>query len=254
MKREPGNSSRIKRWVLFLVLATAFVSGWYLLPNSQNLWIDARDRIVGWQQYANKHQLEASLLFVFAYVLVTGFSLPFATVMSLLAGAIFGRWYGTALAVTAATIGATFSFWSSRYLLRDWVRSRLSERLTSLENGIARDGAFYLLTIRLIPLFPFFVVNLAMGLTPLRTRTFVWASWLGMIPGAFAIVNVGTAAATIESPQGVISHEVLVALSLLSVLPLLLKWVLGRVRHTRTRGVEESLPGLERSEDDSRPL
>jgi uncharacterized membrane protein YdjX (TVP38/TMEM64 family) len=218
------------RLLLALVLAVGLVLLIRSSPDATAVWTDVRSRLVEWQTFAQESPFLSVAIFFVAYVAVAGLSLPFATVMSLLAGALFGRWLGTLVAISAATGGATLAFLSSRYLLRDWVQERFGPRLKFIEEGMTRDGASFLLTIRLIPLFPFFVINLLMGLTPIRTSTYVWASWLGMIPGAFAIVNVGTAAAKVESPRGVLSLELILAISLLGVLPFLLKWILRVIR------------------------
>ena len=114
--------------------------------------------------------------FCLIYVIVTALSLPGAAIMSLVAGALFGVVTGTIIVSFASSIGATLAFLSARFLLRDWVQSKFGERLKAIDDGIARDGAMYLFTIRLIPLFPFFVVNLLMGLTRIKTRTFYWVS------------------------------------------------------------------------------
>jgi uncharacterized membrane protein YdjX (TVP38/TMEM64 family) len=168
------------------------------------------------------------LLFFLVYAAVTGLSLPVAAPLSLAAGALFGRWLGTAVVSAASTLGATAAFFSSRYVLRDFVRRRLGPRLEALDRGLDEDGAFYLLTLRLVPLVPFFLVNLGMGLTRVRLRTFVWVSWLGMLPGTFLYVNAGTELARVASPADALSPEVLLSLAALGVVPLalrlLLKW------------------------------
>jgi uncharacterized membrane protein YdjX (TVP38/TMEM64 family) len=207
-----------------LLLVAAFL----FAPDSNATWQAVRERLTAWQTFANENLLLSAAVFFLAYVVVTGLSLPSATAMSLLAGALFGRWLGTLLAVSAATVGATVAFLSARYLLRDWVKERFGPRLAAVERGVERDGATYLLTVRLMPVLPFFLVNLVMGLTPLRTRTFTWGSWLGMLPGAFVIVNVGTAAAKVESPREALSLELLLAVSLLGLLPFGAKWLLKR--------------------------
>ena len=121
--------------------------------------------------------------FFLIYVAVTGLSIPGAAIMTLIAGALFGLVLGTILVSFASTIGATLAFLGSRYVLRDWVQSKFGERLKAIDEGLARDGAFYLFTLRLIPVFPFFVINLLMGLTRIKTSTFFWVSQLGMLAG-----------------------------------------------------------------------
>ena len=130
--------------------------------------------------------------FFLLYVLVTAVSLPGATVMTLGAGALFGLGWGMLIVSFASSIGATCAFLVARYLLRDTVQRRFGARLQSVNDGVAREGAFYLFTLRLVPLFPFFLVNLLLGLTPMRALTYYWVSQLGMLPGTLVYVNAGT--------------------------------------------------------------
>src|SRR5262249_5738989 len=157
-------------------------------------WQRLRAEITDWQRVVDDNRGVAIAAFFALYVAVTGLSLPVATPLSLLAGAFFGLWTGTALVSVASTLGATLAFLSSRYVLRDWVQRRFAQRLARINTGIERDGAYYLFTLRLVPVFPFFLINLGMGLTPIRLWTYVWVSWLGMLPGTIVYLNVGTEA------------------------------------------------------------
>src|SRR3712207_5218415 len=130
--------------------------------------------------------------FFLIYGAAAALSLPGAAIMTLAAGAIFGLWLGTLIVSFASAIGATLAFLSSRYILRDWVKARFGRRIEAIDRGIEKDGASYLLTLRLIPLFPFFLVNLAMGLTAIRTLTYFVISQIGMLPATFLFVNAGT--------------------------------------------------------------
>jgi uncharacterized membrane protein YdjX (TVP38/TMEM64 family) len=170
------------------------------------------------------------------YVAGSALSLPSAVPLSLVGGALFGRWVGTLLSVTAATAGGTLAFLASRYVFRDWVRAKFGPRLRAVEEGFARDGGWYLLTLRLIPVVPYTLTNLAMGLTPMRLRTFAAASWAGMLPAGFVLANAGAAAAAVESPRDVLSAEVLGALALLGVVPLVARWVVRRVARSMPEG------------------
>ncbi|MCC6206802.1 MAG: FAD-dependent oxidoreductase [Gammaproteobacteria bacterium] len=167
------------------------------------------------------------------YVAVTALSLPGAVIMTLAAGALFGLVTGTVLVSFASSIGATFAFLVSRYLLHDGVQRRFSDKLKSVNDGIARDGAFYLFTLRLVPIFPFFLINLAMGLTPIRTSTFYWVSQVGMLAGTVVYVNAGTQLARIESPAGILSPGLLLSFALLGVFPLLARQVARRLQRRR---------------------
>ncbi|ALP51885.1 pyridine nucleotide-disulfide oxidoreductase [Candidatus Tenderia electrophaga] len=167
------------------------------------------------------------------YIVVTALSLPGAAVMTLAAGALFGLTFGTVLVSFASSIGATFAFLVSRYLLRDTVQQRFGDKLKTINDGIARDGAFYLFTLRLVPVFPFFLINLVMGLTPLRTVTFYWVSQIGMLPGTLVYVNAGTQLGQLESPSGILSPELVLSFALLGLFPLIARSVVRRIRRRR---------------------
>jgi pyruvate/2-oxoglutarate dehydrogenase complex dihydrolipoamide dehydrogenase (E3) component/uncharacterized membrane protein YdjX (TVP38/TMEM64 family) len=174
------------------------------------------DRFAGWHEQAPWTTAAAYLLF---YVLVTALSLPGAAVLTLAGGALFGLWHGLLLVSFASTIGATLAFWVARYLLRDWVQARFATRLRTINEGIERDGAFYLFALRLVPVFPFFLINLLMGLTPMRTFTFYGVSQLGMLAGTAVYVNAGTQLANIGSVSDIASPGLLLSFTLLGVFP-----------------------------------
>jgi len=181
--------------------------------------------------------LMAALTFFAVYVAVTGLSLPGATILTLAAGAIFGLAWGTLITSFAASIGATLAFLSSRLVLRDWVQSRFGDRLTSINKGVRKDGGFYLFTLRVVPAFPFFLINLAMGLTHIGTLTFYWVSQLGMLLGTVVYVNAGTQLARIDKLADVASPGLLISLALLGVAPLIAKKIVDgfRARHLTRR-------------------
>jgi pyruvate/2-oxoglutarate dehydrogenase complex dihydrolipoamide dehydrogenase (E3) component/uncharacterized membrane protein YdjX (TVP38/TMEM64 family) len=170
--------------------------------------------------------------FLLLDIAVTALSLPFASLMSIAAGAVFGLLWGTILVSFASTIGATGAFLTSRLVLHDWVQRRFGERLAIVNAGIERDGSFYLFTLRLVPLFPFFIINLVMGLTPMRTWTFYWVSQLGMLAATLVFVNAGTHLATLQSVKGLLSPELIGSFALLGLFPLLARqatrWISAR--------------------------
>ena len=166
------------------------------------------------------------LAFLGVYVLVTALSLPGATILTLAAGAGFGLLVGTVVASFAATIGATLAMLASRTVLRDSIERRFRERLSEVNKGVDKDGAFYLFTLRLIPAIPFFVLNLVMGLTRIPVRTFYWVSQLGMLPGTLVYVYAGTEIARIDSLRSILSPGLIGAFVLLGIFPLLVKKVL----------------------------
>lgn len=171
--------------------------------------------------------------FFLIYVAVTGLSIPGAAIMTLIAGALFGLVFGTILVSFASTIGATLAFLGSRYVLRDWVQSKFGERLKAVDDGLAKDGAFYLFTLRLIPVFPFFVINLLMGLTRIRTWTFFWVSQLGMLAGTIVYVNAGTQISQIESTSGLLSPMLIGSFVLLAFFPWAAKGLIAFVNRRR---------------------
>lgn len=171
--------------------------------------------------------------FFLIYVAVTGLSIPGAAIMTLIAGALFGLVLGTILVSFASTIGATLAFLGSRYVLRDWVQSKFGERLKAIDDGLAKDGAFYLFTLRLIPVFPFFVINLLMGLTRIRTWTFFWVSQLGMLAGTIVYVNAGTQISQIESTAGLLSPVLIGSFVLLAFFPWAAKGLIAFVNRRR---------------------
>ena len=225
-----------RRWVsprlLLVLFLVAAVVGIYFTELHQTLsWEKVRARLDAVKAWVDAHLFVAALAFFGIYFVATALSLPAALVLSLAGGALFGVWLGTVLVSIASTLGAACAMLMSRYLLGDWVQRRWGHRLGALNRGIEKDGAYYLLTLRLVPVFPFFLINLGMGLTKMSVRTFLWVSWLGMLPGTFLFLYFGQELGRINSPKDVLSTGVLVALGLLGLVPLVLKWLLrGRTR------------------------
>ncbi len=210
--------------VLLLALATFYLLGLHRYLS----WDYVRTHLDRLKADARQHLAVALALYFLAYVAVTALSLPVAAPLSLLGGAVFGRWLATATVAVAATLGATLAFLSSRYLFHDFVERRFRARLGALNRGVERDWAYYLFTLRLVPAFPFFLINLGMGLTPLRTWTFFWVSLVGMLPGTFLYVNAGTELGNLATPADVASPGLLVALALLGLAPLALRLLVRR--------------------------
>ena len=188
-----------------------------------------RAALVAWHQ---AHPAGAVLAFMAVYIVQTALSLPGAAILSLAAGALFGPWLGTLYANIAATVGATLAFLVCRYLLREAVLARFGRKLEVINRELETRGFNYLLFLRLVPLFPFFLVNLAAGLTRLPLRTFVLATLIGIIPGGFVYVNAGASLATIDSLAGIVSPRVLAAFALLGLFALIpalyQRWQAGR--------------------------
>ncbi|MFN3292454.1 MAG: FAD-dependent oxidoreductase, partial [Gemmobacter sp.] len=184
-------------------------------------------------QWRQAHPVLLWALVFAGYVGVTALSLPVAVWMTLAAGALFGFWWGLLLVSFAASLGATLAFLAARYLLRDAVRRRFGARMQGIEAGLARDGAFYLFALRLVPLVPFFAVNLAMGLTAMRTATFYLVSQAGMLAGTAVYVNAGTQLAQLDSLSGILSPGMLVSFALLGLFPLAARGAVAWVRRRR---------------------
>jgi uncharacterized membrane protein YdjX (TVP38/TMEM64 family) len=184
------------------------------------------------------HQALTLVLYFLLYVAVTALSLPGATVMTLAGAALLGFWPALLTVSFASTIGATLAFLVARFLLRDWVQGHFGDRLRTVNDGIARDGAFYLFTLRLVPVFPFFIINLVMGLTPMRARSFYWVSQVGMLPGTAVYVNAGTQLGQLDSVAGILSPGLLLSFTLLGLFPLLARRVIAVIagRHRRQPG------------------
>ena len=171
--------------------------------------------------------------FFILYVAVTGLSIPGAAIMTLIAGALFGVVVGTIIVSFASTLGASLAFLSARFVLREWVQGKFGERLRAIDQGLEKDGAFYLFTLRLIPVFPFFVINLLMGLTRIKTGTFFWVSQLGMLPATIVFVNAGTQISRIESTAGLLSPMLIASFVALALFPWVAKGLVALVQRSR---------------------
>jgi len=185
--------------------------------------------------------------FFVLYVAVTGLSIPGAAVLTLVAGAIFGLVRGTILVSFASALGATIAFLVSRFVLREWVRRRYRVQLEAIDRGVQKEGAFYLFTLRLLPAVPFFLINLAMGLTAMRPWTFYWVSQLGMLAGTLVYINAGTHLAAITSPAQILSPGLITAFVLLGVFPLAAKKTVDAARARRVYSRWKRPPRYERN-------
>jgi uncharacterized membrane protein YdjX (TVP38/TMEM64 family) len=168
--------------------------------------------------------------YMLIYILVTALSLPGAAVLTLAAGALFGLLVGTVVVSFASTIGATLAAFVSRFILRDWVQGKFGDKLTAVNEGIDKEGAFYLFTMRLIPIFPFFVINLLMGLTTMSLLTFYWVSQVGMLAGTVVYVNAGKELGKIESLSGILSPGLIFSFVLLGLFPIVVKKLMALYR------------------------
>jgi pyruvate/2-oxoglutarate dehydrogenase complex dihydrolipoamide dehydrogenase (E3) component/uncharacterized membrane protein YdjX (TVP38/TMEM64 family) len=220
--------------VILLIIIAAVVGIFFTFDLGQYLTLD----------YINSQQahldaevaarpLAIAAAYFLVYVLVTAISLPGAAIMTLAGGAMFGLWWGLLLVSFASTIGATLAMLVARFVLREQVSRRFERQLSKIDKGIEREGAFYLFTLRLVPLFPFFAINLVMGLTKIKVPVYFVVSQLGMLAGTFVYVNAGTQLAQIETLRGIVSPELLLSFVLLGVFPLLGKKLVDVVRARR---------------------
>jgi uncharacterized membrane protein YdjX (TVP38/TMEM64 family) len=225
---------RDRRWrhIVLGLIAVAAVAYVITELNPSCMWEKVQDNVGHWRTLAAEHPAAALLAFFLAYATFTALPLPVVTVMCLLAGALFDRTTGTVVASLGYTTGVTAAFLASRWLLRERIRRRFGGRwLRRVETGVARDGAYYLLTLRLMPSIPFFLVNLLMALTPIRTRTYILASWAGVLPITFLYAGLGTEVAHLKSPTGLLSVSIIGSLVALALLPLavraVVRWIGG---------------------------
>ena len=221
---------RIFLILLILILAASF----FYFDLNQLLTLDG---LKGSMAQFNEYKAQSPLLiiggFFLLYVVVTALSLPGAAILTLAAGALFGLVQGLLVASFASSIGATIAFLASRYLLRDTIKQRFPERLAAIDAGVEKEGGFYLFTLRLVPIFPFFLINLLIGVTSIKTWTYYWVSQIGMLAGTFVFVNAGTQLAQIDSLSGILSFNLIVSFALLGFFPLIAKGVLNMFKKRR---------------------
>jgi len=221
------------RLLIVAVLAAAILS-YFLFDLGQYFTLEyAQSQITTLQDFRDENFTLAALVYFAVYVLISAASLPGALIFTLLGGTIFGLLWGTLLVSFASSIGATFSFLISRTLLREYVQSRFGDYLAPINRGIEKDGSFYLFSIRMVPLFPFFMVNLVMGLTPINVVSFYFASQIGMLLGTLVYVNAGSELAQITSLSGLVSAPVLFSLVMLGVFPLVGKLIVNSIQKNK---------------------
>jgi pyruvate/2-oxoglutarate dehydrogenase complex dihydrolipoamide dehydrogenase (E3) component/uncharacterized membrane protein YdjX (TVP38/TMEM64 family) len=220
-----------KKKIIILALLVALVVAFFAFDLGRFLSLDyIKSRQAEFTALAADKPLLVGGSFFAVYVAVCALSLPGAAIMTLAAGAIFGLGWGTLIVSFASALGATLALLASRYILRDSVQSKFGARLADIDKGIEREGAFYLFTLRLVPLFPFFIINLLMGLTKMKAWTFYWVSQIGMLAGTLVYVNAGTQLAKIESLQGILSPGLIGSFVLLGVFPLVAKKIVDAIQ------------------------
>ncbi|WP_108125840.1 TVP38/TMEM64 family protein [Saccharospirillum mangrovi] len=223
----------MQRALLFVAVAIAIAAFFAFDLDSALTLQNLQQQQAQLAEFQAQHPWRLAALYFVIYVVVTALSLPGATLLTLAGGAVFGFELGLLLVSFASSIGATGAFLTARFLLRNWVQRRFGDRLEAINAGLENDGGFYLFSLRLVPLFPFFVINLVMGLTPIRTRTFYWVSQLGMLAGTAVYVNAGTQLAQLDGLGGILSPSLIVAFVLLGLFPLLARQTLNWLRRRR---------------------
>jgi len=189
--------------------------------------------------YENHSVLVIAGYFI-VYVLTTSLSLPGASPLGIAGGALFGFWTATIVVSFASTIGATLACLVSRFLLRDWIQNNFGDKIAKVNEGIEKEGAFYLFTLRLIPVFPFWMINLAMGLSKISLARFYWVSQIGMLPGTMVFVNAGKELAKIESVKGIFSPSLIISFALIGLLPLIVKKLIALYRFRRNKSIGDA--------------
>lgn len=223
----------LKKLILLAVVAMAIIAFFYFGLNNYLTLEAFKARQADFAASYAANPLLFLGTFFLIYVIMTALSLPGAAILTMAAGALFGLVNGTILVSLASSIGATLAFLSSRFLLRDWVQDKFGDRLRSINEGFERDGAFYLFTIRMIPIFPFFVVNLLMGLTKIKTFTYYWVSQFGMLAATAVFVNAGTQLANLEPGKSLLTPELIGSFVALALFPWIAKWVIGAIKRRR---------------------
>ena len=228
MKKSPGF-----KIILLLVILCLI---WLFFLFDLNLYFslsNLKNELAAFNEYYGQHKVLTMVIYMVVYVLMAALSLPGAAIMTLAGGALFGLFYGVLLVSFASTIGATLAFLFSRYMFKDWVQNKFSSKLLAINKGIEKEGGFYLFTLRLVPIFPFFVINLVMGLTPIRVGVFYIVSQIGMFPGTIVFINAGTMLAKIESASGILSLNIILSFALLGIFPIIAKRLTSYIRQQK---------------------
>lgn len=223
-------SKNLQKIVLVLVVV-ALIGAFFLLDLGQYFSLDyIKDSQQRFQALYAEKTFVVIAVYMGIYILATSLSLPGAAILTLAGGALFGLWVGTLVVSFASTIGATLACFVSRFVLQDWVQRRFGHKMEQINKGIEREGSFYLFTLRLVPIFPFWMINLVMGLTRMQLRTFFWVSQVGMLPGTLVYVNAGRELGQIESTGDILSPGLILSFVLLGIFPLATKKIMAWYR------------------------
>jgi len=220
----------IKKILLFLIII-ALVAAFFIFDLNRYLSLAyLKESRVQFASFYAENTILTIAVYILVYIVITALSLPGAAIMTLAGGAMFGFIIGVITVSFASTIGASLAFLVSRYLLRSWVEKKLGDRLATINTGIEKEGGLYLLSLRLIPVFPFWIINLLMGLTRMRLITFYWVSQVGMLAGTMVYVNAGKELGKINSLSGILSPGLIISFIILGLFPLGVKKALAIFR------------------------
>src|SRR3989338_7627499 len=226
----------MRKWLLVLTIGVVVITAYSMGLGDFLTLNSVKTNMAHLLELQSKSPYGVMAVFFLIYVMATALSFPGATVLTLVAGSLFGLGVGSLLVSFASTLGATAAFLVARYLLRDVVQIKFAKTMTPINHGVQKEGAFYLFSLRLIPVFPFFLINLAMGLTRIPATTFYWVSQIGMLPGTIAYVNAGAELAKIDSLRGILSFDLLIAFALLGLVPLFTKKLVKGMKRKRVYG------------------
>jgi uncharacterized membrane protein YdjX (TVP38/TMEM64 family) len=231
---------KLKKIVILIVIAAIIVAvkvfhlDQYLTLSSLKGSLDQLKAL-----YEN-HRLTVIAVYFIVYVLTTSLSIPGASPLSIAGGALFGFWATTIVVSFASTIGATLACFVSRFILRDWIQNKFGDKIAKVNEGIEKEGAFYLFTLRLIPIFPVWMINLVMGLTKMSLFKFYWVSQIGMLPGTMVFVNAGKELAKIESIKGIFSPSLIISFALIGIFPLAVKKLVALYRSRMKKATDDA--------------
>ncbi|MEH6453519.1 MAG: VTT domain-containing protein, partial [Psychromonas sp.] len=221
-----------KKKIILIILA--LLALWFVFDFKHLLTLEnAKSQQALLDTYINDNFYLSSITYFVLYIIATAISIPGAAIFTLLGAALFGFWWSLLLVSFASTIGATLAFLFSRYLLRNWVQSKFGSKLKTINEGVDRDGDLYLLTLRLIPIFPFFLINLLMGLTTMTAKRYYLFSQIGMLPATMVFLNAGTQLSEIQSLSGLLSPAVITSLVILGLFPLVAKFIMAKIQQRK---------------------
>jgi uncharacterized membrane protein YdjX (TVP38/TMEM64 family) len=224
---------KLKKILILIVIATIIVAVQVLNLDQYLTLSYLKGSLDKFKALYENHRLMVIAGYFFIYVLTTSLSLPGASPLGIAGGALFGFWTATIVVSFASTIGATLACLVSRFILRDWIQNKFGDKIAKVNEGIKREGAFYLFTLRLIPVFPFWMINLVMGLTKMSLFKFYWVSQIGMLPGTMVFVNAGKELAKIDSLKGIFSPSLIISFALIGIFPIAVKKLIALYRYRK---------------------